>query len=154
MGYYATWSGVLKMKEAPTKMTMNELNSVFDDAYYDSKKNQLELYGHEKYHEDDVYSVLNEIKSIVKSGEIEFTGEDESHWRIMLVNDEWIEESGAVYYESEMQPAKDNKDDIVNCIMDLVQNCVDIPQDKTLSGKWYQDVKKRLISILEAWKVF
>lgn len=154
MGYYATWGGVLGMKEAPPKTAMRDLNNVFEDAYYDSKKKTLELYGHEKYHEDDVYNALNEIKDIVESGEIEFTGEDDSHWRIYKEDDEWREESGAVYYESEINTAQNDKDEFIGRIIDIIQDSIDNPKGDTIKGEWYDEIADEITSIMKTWKVF
>lgn len=154
MGYYASWIGSIKMKEAPEKSTISDLKYIFDDVYYDSKKKVIELSGHDKYREEDVCVALNLIREITESGEIDYTGEDDSHWRIYFKDGEWEDESGAVYYDSEIHLAQDDKDEFLGRIIDVIQDCLDNKKGEIIEGDWYNQIVKELEAIMRAWKVF
>lgn len=113
MSYYATGGGTItisaKKENADTikKILDEEFNdvdvSLCEDGSYDffvSRYNR-------NYWEEDVYAALEEAGKYGKilAGEIEWTGEDDSMWRMLYNNGEWTEDSGHVEYN----PVETNK---------------------------------------------
>ena len=107
-----------------------------------------------KYYEDDTYEVLDKIAPLVESGEIEYSGEDESHWRFIFKDGTWNEEYGYIHYESELTKAEEDKEEFLGRIIDVMQDCLDDPKGKTIEGDWYDKIHSELEFIMKAWEVF
>lgn len=152
MGYYATWGGQIKFKEKPSEKIINKVNDCF--VCYQKDDKVLHVGDYSKYYEEDATGTLTEIAPLVESGEIEYSGEDDNHWRFIFKDGTWDEEYGSVYYESEMSTAQEDKEEFLGRIIDVMQDALDHPKGETIDGKWYDDIKKELESIMRAWKVF
>ena len=102
MGYYASGYGVCVLKE---------------DSDFDALERDMKEYGcclnvelrstkefvvraeEQKYYEDEVYHDLNILTNYITFGYIEYTGEDDNHWRIALKDGSWAETEGKVVYD-------------------------------------------------------
>ena len=153
MGYYADYDGYIKFKNVPSDEDLDKLRYAFGECYR-SEETMFAVYGHEKYYEETIIDYLDRINELTEYGEIEYYGEDNCHWRFVFTDGEWIEEQGFVYYESELNKAKDDKEEFLGRIIDVMQDCLDNPKGETIEGTWYDNVKKELESIMYAWKVF
>lgn len=153
MGYYATWGGMIKFKVKPSKEIITELKHIFNETYYDSDRRYFDFGGEDKYDEEKFSAILEKINPITERGEIEFTGEDNSHWRWIFKDGLWKDESGYVYYDSEINEARENREEFIGRIIDLVQDCIDDPKGETICGEWYDEIYDELYAIMKAWKV-
>ena len=124
MGYYAEFKGSITLNPITAteeqdliskynEMYHEEASSFIDicgwggerDVYVISKTDAtvqygLDLYGDEKYYEEEVRAFLNLFLPCIESGEIDFIGEDDSIWRMIFRDGHWDEESGAIVYHS------------------------------------------------------
>lgn len=107
MGYYADGSGYIDIVANEDNWTEIALDVklMLDDAGFGVFVPKLlplsiDFDCSGNYHEDDVIGVLNDIsnKYEISSGELEFTGEDNIHWRFIYDDGVWIEEDGDVVY--------------------------------------------------------
>lgn len=103
MGYYASGSGVLKLKsEVPEDVLalLSWENAGFSEVA-DSPDGGLWLtFEYSRFHDDDMVHAMNKIAQYVESGDVEFCGEDDSHWRYHFRNGKMEEQSGEVVYKS------------------------------------------------------
>ena len=154
MGYYASSSGTIKVKEEPAEDTMKIIKNAFENVDYYEKEKEVDVCGYEKYYEESVYDALEAIKPITISGDIEFKGDDDYFWRFYFKDGNWIEESGKIYYESDLPTVKTDKEEFLGSIIDVIQDQIDNPKGEIITGEWYDAVYDELKSIMEAWKVF
>ena len=102
MGYYAHGSGVLKLKsEVPEDVLalLSWENAGFSEVA-DSPDGGLWLtFEHSKFHDDDMVHAMNKIAQYVESGDVEFCGEDDCHWRFHFCNGKVEEQNGEVEYK-------------------------------------------------------
>ena len=122
MSYYAKYSGYIAIKKLSVEDTKLFL-SVFDlpkdgsvsDISNDNTFSQISVWpvgdnrynadwlidvaGYGLYIENSVYDFLNKISKFTESGEIYYSGEDESYWRFMFRNGSWHEDSGNITYQ-------------------------------------------------------
>ena len=68
MGYYATYNGYMKFKEKPDELILNRLEEVFYCDGFDPENLDAAYSGDEKYYEDELYSVLQEVKPEMEIG--------------------------------------------------------------------------------------
>ena len=103
MGYYAHGSGVLKLKsEVPEDVLalLSWENAGFSEVA-DSPDGGLWLtFEHSKFHDDDMVHAMNKIAPYVESGDVEFCGEDDSHWRYHFHDGKMEEQGGEIVYKS------------------------------------------------------
>ena len=154
MGYYASGSGTIKVKEEPAENTIKIINNAFENVDYYEKEKEINICGYEKYYEESVYDAIEAIRPITISGNIEFKGEDDCIWRFYFKDGNWIEESGEIYYESDLPTVKTDKEEFLGSIIDVIQDQIDNPKGEIITGEWYDDIYDKLKSIMEAWKVF
>lgn len=145
MGYYATWDGNVKMDSVPTDKTMDDIQAVFACCEYDLINNFLTIYGNGKYRDEDVISILEQIKPSVINGEICFTGEDDSHWRFVYRNGNWEEEQGEISYNSDNQILNNRKEEFIDEITNTVLSCLERNEGK---------IKEELESFMKRWEIF
>ena len=104
MGYYASGSGVLKLKsEVPEDVLalLSWENAGFSEVA-DSPDGGLWLtFEYSKFHDDDMVHAMNKIAQYVESGDVEFCGEDDSHWRYHFHNGKMEEQGGEIVYRSD-----------------------------------------------------
>lgn len=104
MGYYASGSGVLKLKsEVPEDVLvlLSWENAGFSEVA-DSPDGGLWLtFEYSKFHDDDMVHAMNKIAQYVESGDVEFCGEDGSHWRYHFRNGKMEEQGGEIVYKSD-----------------------------------------------------
>lgn len=102
MGYYAEGYGVCVLKEdlgfGALKRDMEENGYCFDLEDRGTKEFAIRA-DNQKYYEDDVYHDLNILTKYITFGYIEYTGEDDNHWRIAFKDGSWSETEGKVVYD-------------------------------------------------------
>lgn len=156
MGYYASYNGYIRFKNIPDKEIMDCLYNTLD--CYSDKKDLLEVTvdGNDKYHEDEIYEVLNKIKPFVKEGELEYHGEDDYHWRFIFKDNDWVEENGEVYYESQLPLLKKGEDqaEFVGQIVDIAEDCLNDSEEVLIDNDRYDTFIEKLINMMKEWKVF
>lgn len=112
MGYYATGNGSITfnrvLNENEVQFLADRLANEgfeYDDYTIDAPKgsSSFNVYMNAKYHDDDVKWLLETIKNIapIADGCIEFVGEDDSNWRFVFKNGEWLEQNGQVVYKDD-----------------------------------------------------
>ena len=116
MGYYATGCGEIHFRVeieggAKQKLLSFYGNSPFDalevykeqkPVYLESGFDQITFEYDDKYHEDEVVSFLKGVAEEIgpiKSGVVEFTGEDAERWRFLWKNGRWVEQNATIVYE-------------------------------------------------------
>lgn len=97
MGYYADGHGWVRVKEKEYG------NKVADELAYrytinDRELDTISFDEYAKYYETEVLNTLNAIVSYISEGEVEYTGEDEEHWRFILKDGKWEYQSGHIVY--------------------------------------------------------
>lgn len=58
---------------------------------------------YEKYHEEDIQETLKILAPITSDGEVEFAGEDDSHWVFRFENGCFTEYNGSIVYDCDIQ---------------------------------------------------
>lgn len=130
MGYYATGSGYVKLKpnldanmiliaarntfsfddrvfaklsaDTPAGVIValdNELQGLIDG--YSRLPLLLDLYFDSKYCDDEIKDELNFIAGFSDDLYMEFSGEDDAHWRFVLKDGKLVDEPGFVVYSPE-----------------------------------------------------
>lgn len=102
MGYNASGSGSVVLKKEVPEEILELLNS--SDVGFETEDSPdgglwLTFY-YDRYHEDDVIHALNKLAPYTKSGDIEFTGDDDMHWQFHFYNGKMEERNGEVIYRS------------------------------------------------------
>lgn len=102
MGYNASGDGSVVLKKEVPEEILELLNS--SDVGFETEDSPdgglwLTFY-YDKYHEDDVIHALNKLAPYTESGDIEFTGEDDTHWQFHFENGKVEERDGEVVYKS------------------------------------------------------
>lgn len=110
MGYYANGGGQVMLRKdelgTPVKLPDDLLKMLGEDfsEVADSPDGGLWLtHEYNKYHSDDVEQSMEALASYVTSGDVEFAGEDDCHWRFHFENGEVEEQSGEITYKSNKQ---------------------------------------------------
>ena len=105
MSYYAQGSGSVTAKDETayknlTAIIDNDDNLQFE-TFPDDKDLTIGLDSDGNYHDDLVYAFIKSIAPFIKSGNIEYTGEDGTHWQFRFDpnKNEWIEENGKTVYD-------------------------------------------------------
>ena len=100
MGDYATAQGSVKLKERKDYAKVaDELRPYYEINDYDFTNICFGNYG--KYYEDEVEAILNAILPHISEGEVEYVGDDNTYWRFILKNGEWVEQNGHIVYDDE-----------------------------------------------------
>ena len=104
MGYMAKGSGEIQFKDI---VDMSAVAQAFKDAgfdVYEETGSTIAVDFYDKYHEDEIYSLLDSISSYgeVVDGCFEFVGEDDAFWQIRYnsVTKKWDESNGTVTYST------------------------------------------------------
>ena len=106
MGYYANGSGSIEFTEVLPPSTIRKLKSYSDPDfditdYVRNDHTVFDITADGKYHSEDVECILNQFIQAcsIVSGEIDYTGEDDYHWRFIWTGDAWVEQNGEIVYE-------------------------------------------------------
>lgn len=100
MGYYATAQGSVKLKRNDDgAKVLDELQYCYE--IYDYDFTNVCFGNYDKYHDEEVKAILNAILPYISEGEVEYTGDDDAHWRFILKNGKWVEQNGHVVYDDE-----------------------------------------------------
>ena len=105
MGYYAGGYGTITPK---TKSCIKKLENKFDDLCISADVTDLKGVLHvsienDKYHDEDWEEILKAIQKDVSEGEIEFAGEDDSHWEFKFYPEigKWKYLGGYIAYDED-----------------------------------------------------
>jgi hypothetical protein len=155
MGYYANWGGGIQFKEKPSEEVLNLLDDVLCCDYFDEARLEADYSGYTKYHEEDVYKALEAAEKYTESGSIDFDGEDGCHWRFVFRDNEWTDEPGSVYYDSEI-PELISRKDIPEFLGQIVDVFEDALGNKTpeFTGKTYDTAVNKLNELMRSWKIY
>ena len=150
MGYSAYYDGGINFKSYPPQEIVNEGKELFEN--FDIDGCFISFGGDGKYYEDSVYEYLEKLNPYTLSGEIEFRGEDNSLWRFVFKDDEWVEESGSVIYEDVRIVNEANKEEFIGQIIDIFDDELD-PDNPVFMGKKYDNVYEKLQGLMKAWRI-
>lgn len=103
MGYYASGYGECVLKDGADLVLIDyDLNKngarVIDVDRLTANKIRL-CAEEQKYYQEEVYLDLNILTKYITEGYIDYVGEDDSHWRIMLKDGKWVEQQGETVYD-------------------------------------------------------
>ena len=116
MGYYAKGNGSITFSGEMSKEKLESIRAVLikeyeTDAIIFNGDTSFDLWSDGKYYETEVDSVLREITKFgkIKSGEVDYIGEDDSVWRFKhkqypfgeYGNGTWVEQKGQIVYYSD-----------------------------------------------------
>ena len=73
-----------------------EIDIVQEDEDTGAKSYYICLSNSGRYDEDDVHNFFKAITPFTKEGVVEYTGEDDSHWRFEFRNGRWYEDTGRI----------------------------------------------------------
>lgn len=107
MGYWAKGSGDATLKENVDRDKLREiLDEVIDkycsDMEYDFDDKRIYFNENDTHwHEEDTMKFLDALTPYITEGRAEYEGEDNCHWRYILKDDKWVDQSGMIYYTIE-----------------------------------------------------
>ena len=109
MGYYACGSGSATLKlnidtDALSNIFNNIIakNSCYMEYDIDTKINTISFWETDSHwHEENTMDFLNALIPYIDSGSAIYDGEDDCHWRYQLINGEWIDQPGTIYYATD-----------------------------------------------------
>lgn len=114
MGYYASGYGECVLKDE-TDLALIDYDLNRNGArVIDVDRltvNKIKLCAEEqKYYQEEVYLDLNILTKYITEGYIEYAGEDDAHWRIILKDGKWVQQQGKTIYDLSDIP----DDDLLN----------------------------------------
>ena len=114
MGYYASGYGECVLKDGTDLALIDyDLNRngarVIDVDRLTANKIRLDA-EEQKYYPEEVQLDLNILTKYITEGYIEYAGEDDAHWKIMLKDVKWVEQQGKTIYDLSDIP----DDDLLN----------------------------------------
>lgn len=140
MGYYACGGGTLKLKKdmkIPAEI-LADLGREFSEVA-DAPDGGLYLtFEYDKYHDDDVTEALRSLAPFVESGNVEFAGDDDCHWRFHFWNGTMKYQCGRLVYEdADPDWRRLYRVEMIGCIIDVFEDWLtekgitpeDIPND-------------------------
>ena len=140
MGYYANGGGTLKLKKDMTvpASILADLGREFTEVA-DAPDGGLWLtFEYDKYHDDDVTDAMRNLAPFVESGNVEFAGDDDCHWRFHFWNGTMKYQSGRIVYEdADPDWRRADRAEMIGCIIDAFEDWLtekgiteeDIPND-------------------------
>lgn len=114
MGYYADGHGTLEFERPLSTEELGIVEQALTEACFEfdvyGSKDAVDVWVSDKYHGEWVEEALDRIKNAapIKSGEIEFSGEDGCLWMFEYRprNSVWLEKNGYIVYDD---PVEDNR---------------------------------------------
>lgn len=106
MGYYANSSGCFEVKDLKDVDAVLAAIEEFGagDSWVDG--GSVSFFYNDKYYEDEVFEFLGKVEEYLEAGEVEWVGEDRCHWRHILKNGKFEEESGEIVYGEAAERAR------------------------------------------------
>lgn len=125
MGYYANGGGTLKLKKDMTvpASILAYLGREFSEVA-DSPDGGLWLtFEYDKYHDDDVTDALQNLAPFVESGNVEFAGDDDCHWRFHFFDGKMRIQYGRLVYE-DASPGwrRSDRQEMIGQIIDIFED--------------------------------
>ena len=122
MGYCASGHGCITMKYRLPIEVIDEIENVLREQFEvdtfksnasdaDAKVSFDVWTDYDKYYEDAVWEVLETVAklTVIESGEIEYYGDDDCHWRFIYKDSKWEEQDGHIVYEERSEIRKANR---------------------------------------------
>ena len=151
MGYYAYGAGnVTLIKELPESILKN-IEYVY--GYVERYKDTLSFTIDSNYHEVEVIAVLDELKPYISEGLVEYSGEDDTHWRFSFKNGEWVESDGRIIYDDEPFIQAKDAEEFIGQLIDQAEDVI-VSRDKTyFKENRYDRIKQKFAEVLSNWNV-
>ena len=128
MGYYANGGGALTLKKGMTipASILADLGREFSEVA-DSPDGGLWLtFEYDKYHDDEVTEALRNLAPFVESGNVEFSGDDDCHWRFHFWNGTMKYQDGRLVYEdADPDYRKVERMEMIGRIIDVFEDFLD-----------------------------
>ena len=175
MSWYADGYGSFVPKNGGIpENVLQELNemSEFDMSTYNSRDGKAEWYlsYDGNFHEDEALEYLRKLAPYVESGEIEMSGEEETHWKYVFKDGKWVEINGHIVYDDELTHAlnlnNDRKLEFLHDLIDVFEGFLDDKgivienpdkaQSETASNIYgcdYADLESEIECALRRWGV-
>jgi len=125
MGYYANGGGTLKLKKDMTvpASILADLGREFSEVA-DAPDGGLWLtFEYDKYHDDDVTDALQSLAPFVESGNVDFAGDDDCHWRFRFFDGKMRMQYGRLVYE-DASPGwrRSDRQEMIGQIIDIFED--------------------------------
>ena len=151
MGYYAYGAGeVTLIKELPEQV-LKDVKDIY--SYTERYKDTLFFSIDSNYHEDDVVGLLDELKPYISEGLVEYTGEEDTHWRFSFKDGEWTEFNGRTVYDDEPFIQKTETEEFIGQLIDQVEDIIASSNTVVFKGNKFDELKKKFTEVLSNWKV-
>lgn len=106
MGYYAAGGGYVIYEKPITDEQAKIVDEQFGEWVWTEECGTtdgriVDMAYDGKYYSDEVETVLDKLAELgpIKEGELEFSGEDNCHWRFLYKDGAWIEQLGHIVYD-------------------------------------------------------
>ena len=125
MGYYATGNGKLILKHGmkiPAEI-IAELGREFDKVADAPDGGLWLIHEYGNYHDDDVTEALKKIAPFVAKGNVEFSGDDDIHWRFHFFDGKMRYQDGRLVYEDTDPDWRHcERMEMIGCIIDVFED--------------------------------
>ena len=150
MSYYATLGGGIVVEENNFNEVLEKAEKIFPCA--EKWKDKIEVSGYDNYHEEEIQDFLNEIAPYTESGEIFFTGEDDTRWKFKFTGSNWEEFNSKCVYEGEpFIESSSDKGELVGQLIDQIQD--NLHPTYTIDGELYETLKSKITETLHNWSI-
>ena len=99
MGYYANGGGQVVLKDNVPQDVIEILEKDFAEVADSPDGGLWMTFEYDKYYDDEITEAMNKLAPYVKSGNVEFTGEDDSVWRFHFYDGKVRYEVGRTVFE-------------------------------------------------------
>ena len=104
MGYYASGNGHIGFERELTDAEESALCNILESEYFDIwslDKTGVDFGNYDTYDSERIEGILRSLKDSfpILEGELEFDGEDCTHWRFLWRDGDWREQTGRVVFE-------------------------------------------------------
>lgn len=99
MGYYANGGGQVWLKDKVPEDVLGMLGKDFSEVADSPDGGLWMTFEYDKYYDDEITESMNKLAPYVKSGNVEFTGEDDCVWRFHFYDGKVRYEAGRTVFE-------------------------------------------------------
>lgn len=99
MGYYANGGGQVVLKDKVPEDVLGILEKDFAEVAGSPDGGLWMAFEYDKYYDDEITESMNKLAPYVKSGNVEFTGEDDCVWRFHFYDGKVRYEVGRTVFE-------------------------------------------------------
>ena len=101
MGYSVDYHGIITFKDVYIN-SMNEILSKIQEVFPESRIHNssiiIDKNYFDNYPKEEILNLLNNISSLISSGNIDFESDNKDKWRFGFVNHEWYMYDGIINY--------------------------------------------------------